>query len=119
MKRPSFFYSAYTPRYWWFEVFETLRKIALTGGLVFVSPGSAGQIVISMLMCMLSMRVYSGCMPFHNRSVNYYVFEANRWQLFMTVFAALAIRVNIDNESLKDRRAFDVSCNSWRRLLCF
>jgi len=34
----SFLYSSYEPKYWWFEVFETLRMLALTGFLVFLAP---------------------------------------------------------------------------------
>jgi hypothetical protein len=107
VKRLSFLYSAYSPKYWWFEVFETLRKLLLTGGLVFVSPGSAGQIVISILICIFSMHFYAENKPFVNPFV-YFIFQIGQWQLFVTMLAALAIRVSIDGESLEDRNAFDV-----------
>lgn len=61
LKRLRFLYGAYEPRCGaWFEVFETLRKIALTGGLIFFNQGSASQIVVSMILCLGSMRVYAG-----------------------------------------------------------
>lgn len=34
--------------------------------------------------------------------------EAAQWQLFFVMFSALAMRVNLDNESLQDRKAFDL-----------
>ena len=47
---------------------ETVRKLALTGLLVVLVPGTAGQIAISMIISVLSMRVYSGCKPFIEES---------------------------------------------------
>jgi hypothetical protein len=61
LKALSFLYGSYEPKYWWFEVFETLRKLALTGFLVFLAPGTAAQVSFSMIMCMGAMRIYAGC----------------------------------------------------------
>ena len=33
---------------------------------------------------------------------------SSQWQLFFTMFAALSIKVNVDDESLQDRSSFDV-----------
>ena len=59
LKALSFLYGSYEPKYWWFEVFETLRKLVLTGFLVFVAPGTAAQVLFSLVMCIGAMRVYS------------------------------------------------------------
>ena len=67
--------------------------------------GTAVQIVvIAMCTCVFSMRVYSGYKPFVDDLYDV-IAEIAQWQLFFTLFAALAIRVNIDGESLDDRRA--------------
>jgi hypothetical protein len=34
--------------------------------------------------------------------------EVAQWQLFFTLFAALAMKVNMDNENLQNRRYFDL-----------
>ena len=34
--------------------------------------------------------------------------EAAQWQLFFVMFSALAIRVNLDDESLQDKKMFDM-----------
>jgi len=104
----SFLYEAYEPQYYWFEVFETLRKLVLTGGLVFLNPGTASQIIVSMILCLGSMRVYSGYKPFNDDKVDTFA-EVAQWQLFFTMFAALAIRVEVDGESLQDRVYFDLT----------
>ena len=64
VRRLKFLYNSYEPRCWWFEVFETIRRLFLTDDLVFYKRGTAGQIVISMIMCVFAMRVYSGYKPF-------------------------------------------------------
>jgi hypothetical protein len=40
----TFLYSSYEPKYYWFEVIETLRKLVLTGGLIFLGTGTRHQI---------------------------------------------------------------------------
>ena len=108
LKSLAFLYASYEPKRFYFEVFETLRKLALTGFLVFLVPGTCGQIVISMLMCLVSMRVYSGCKPFidvsHDR-----LSETTQWQLFLTQLGALAMKANLDGENLTSKMFFDLT----------
>ena len=54
------------------------------------------------------MRVYAGYKPFNDDKVDTFA-EVAQWQLFFTMFAALAIRVEVDGESLQDRVYFDVT----------
>ena len=39
IKSLNFLYEAYEPKYYWFEVVETLRKLMLSGGLVIWGSG--------------------------------------------------------------------------------
>ena len=103
----TFLYGSYEPKYWWFEVFETVRKLALTGFLVFLVPGTAAQVLFSMIMCIGAMRVYSGSKPFIDESIDRFS-EVAQWQLFFTLLGALAMKVNLDNENLQDRGYFDI-----------
>ena len=105
LKRLAFLYDSYEPRCWAFEVFETFRRIMLTGGLVFLRPGTASEIVASMLICLFSMRIYAQYHPFID-SKHDKLAEAAQWQLFFTLFGALAIRVKLDGENLQDRGLF-------------
>jgi len=70
IKALVFLYGSYEPKCYWFEVFETLRKLALTGGLVFLKPGTGSQIIMSMILCLGSMRVYAGYKPFIENKVD-------------------------------------------------
>jgi hypothetical protein len=108
LKRLGFLYSMYEPKAWWFEIFETCRRLMLTAGIIFLSPGTASQIVMSMLICLGAMRVYSGVKPFIEDKDDVLA-EAAQWQLFFTMFAALAIKVQLDGESLQDVAFFDAA----------
>jgi len=80
----SFLYRAYEPQCYWFEVVETLRRLLLTGGLLFLNPGTGGQIAASMVMCLGAMRIYAGYKPFIEDS-NDVLAETAQWQLFFTM----------------------------------
>lgn len=107
MTRISFLYSAYEPWCYNFEVKETARKLLLTGGLIFFNPGTASQIVVSMLMCLGSIRTYAFYSPFIDSKTDI-IAEIAQWSLFFVMFGALLIRLNMDGESLQDRSYFDV-----------
>jgi hypothetical protein len=64
VKALSFLYGSYEPKFWWFEIFETLRKLALTGFLVFIAPGTTAQVVVSLVMSMVALGVYLKTEPF-------------------------------------------------------
>ena len=59
-----------------------------------------------MIICVGSMRVYSGYKPFNDAMADLFA-EVAQWQLFFTMFAALAIRVGLDDQSLEDQVYFD------------
>ena len=59
IKRLECLYKNYQPQTYDFEVFETLRKLMLTGDLAFLKTGTGAQICMAMLMCLAAMRVYA------------------------------------------------------------
>mmetsp|Transcript_107 Transcript_107/g.236 ORF Transcript_107/g.236 Transcript_107/m.236 type:complete len:82 (+) Transcript_107:663-908(+) len=52
------------------------------------------------------MRVYANYSPFIQRYHDLTA-EFSQWSLFFVLFAALLIRVNMDDESLQDKKYFD------------
>jgi hypothetical protein len=43
MARMKFLKIPYSANFWWFETIEMLRKLLLSGTIVFISPGTAVQ----------------------------------------------------------------------------
>jgi len=106
--RMKFLYAAYEPNVWWFEVFETCRRLLLTGGQVLLNPGTPSQIVLNMIVCLFSMKVYAVYKPFVN-SRSDRLAEVMQWQLFFTMLAALCIKVDITGEDNYNKKTFDLA----------
>ncbi|KAG5182785.1 hypothetical protein JKP88DRAFT_318258 [Tribonema minus] len=59
----AFLWAQYTPEAEWWELLECLRRILLTGALVFILPGSAGQAAVSMFMAFALLLVFMAKKP--------------------------------------------------------
>jgi hypothetical protein len=104
LKSVRFLYENYQPKYWWFEVCETLRKLSLTGFLVFLAPGTGLQICIAMVITIFSLVVYVSLKPFQDPYANKLA-QTAQLQLLFTIICALAIKVKMDG--LQDHQNFD------------
>lgn len=112
MKPLSFLYSSYEPRYWYWEIVETFRRILLTGVLVLVAQGSALQIVVGLLIAMVYIKLYSYfgrymvvddllmCLaPFSDPLLDTDM-EFVQYQLFAVLFVTLLMSQSENNISL-------------------
>ena len=88
-------------------MFETIRKLCLTGFLVFLAPGIATQVLFSLIMCFFGMRVYSDQRPFTSPMMDKFN-KAAQMQLYFTLLGALALNVNLDGENLQIKGYFDL-----------
>ncbi|GMI40527.1 hypothetical protein TeGR_g4099, partial [Tetraparma gracilis] len=105
--RMKFLYQAYEPKCWWFEVFETLRRLLLTGGQIILNPGTPSQIVLNLIICIFSMKMYAKYNPFVNAKADKLA-EIAQYQLFFTMLAALCIKVDISEEDNYNQKMFDL-----------
>jgi hypothetical protein len=113
----SFLYEAYEPHTWWFEVFECIRRLLLTAGLLVLSPGTAVQISVAMVICLLSMRVYAQYAPFINPRDDILA-EIMQWQIFFTMFGALLMKANKADETTEDEATVQNNNSIIGFLLC-
>jgi len=91
----SFLYSAYIPELWWFETFESFRRIALTGGLLFFEAGSPLQCVVGLLITIVCVRVYAVKKPFLTLSINRFG-ESVQWQIAFTFLVSMLLLFDAD-----------------------
>ena len=70
----------------YFEVAELTRKLALTSNLALIAPGSAGQVVVGLLLTTLRLE------PYAHRSLNV-VGAATQLNLFLLLLVALPLKV--------------------------
>jgi len=89
----KFLYDAFKPKFWYMEVFECLRKLMLTGFVVFFYEGSALQVAGGTLVAIWALMVYSYTRPYLMRSNNTFAIFAH-FQVFFTLFCSLLIRMD-------------------------
>ncbi|CAE7541394.1 unnamed protein product [Symbiodinium sp. CCMP2592] len=66
IKHLLFIFDDYKPSCMYFEVFESLRKIFLSGALAFIASGSWLQVVVGLFACQLSLKVLQRFQPYAN-----------------------------------------------------
>lgn len=87
----AFLWVAYEPRYWYWEVIETLRRICLTAVLSILSPGTPLQTVLSILFTLCFMQLYGSYAPYDDPRDDW-LSDLGHIQVFLTFFAALILR---------------------------
>ncbi|CAM9678053.1 unnamed protein product, partial [Ectocarpus fasciculatus] len=110
----KFLFEAYKPQYWYFEVVEACQKLFFTGFLVFLSPGSSGQVVAGGFVALLYMKIYTDCAPFEDKFSGWSKNLA-QWQLFVIFVIILLSKeevLDVDGGVLTFLFLFSVSANA-------
>ena len=89
----DFLFSCYRPGAWWFEVFDSVRRIAMTGLLRYVAKTS-GPPVTGILLSLVSVIVFREVQPYENPSTNALSSFA-QWQLLSTYLLAYALLIEL------------------------
>ena len=66
----GFLFDSYKPECWWFEIFETVRRLMLTSVLGLVEPGSDTQLASGLVMAMIGVAIFCGFQPYIQRRDN-------------------------------------------------
>jgi hypothetical protein len=100
-KMLEFLYSSYHPRYWYFEVVETMRRLMLTAIIAVIATGSSSQIVCAMMLAFVFLKVYVYCSPYIDEE-NGILAEVAQYQIFFTYFGALITTENLLGAALNN-----------------
>ncbi|KAG5191902.1 hypothetical protein JKP88DRAFT_274888 [Tribonema minus] len=87
----SFLWKPYRREYAYWEVVECLRRLMLTGVLVFILPGDPGQSVYACVFAYASIMVYMRCQP-HHRRLDGWLYALGATVLFLSMFVALVVQ---------------------------
>ena len=93
----AFLTEMYTKKAWWFEIAECVRRLSMTGLLVFVSPGTSAQIVTALLLCIVGIEMYSLFEPFATLE-DQALAKVSSWAIFATLFGALLVKLEAFEE---------------------
>jgi hypothetical protein len=97
LMQSAFLWEPYKPSFWWFEIFETARRLAMTGVLGAISPGSDVQLASGIVMTFGGTMVYCICMPFSELKDNILGILTNA-QIFLVMLTAMVMKHNAGGE---------------------
>ena len=94
----GFLFEAYRPECWYWEIVELGRKLALTSILALIAPGSAGQVVVGLLLALFMLLINTQFQPYADKSMNL-VNQITQLNLALFLLAALLLKVNLDDQA--------------------
>ncbi|KAH8073097.1 hypothetical protein JL721_3075 [Aureococcus anophagefferens] len=97
LKSIGFLWMHYLPRFWWFEIAESVRRLLVTAVAVTVQPGSTTQLAYGLLTAFLSSALYSIARPFSNDLDNTLAIVASM-VLFFATFSGLLISADVTKD---------------------
>ncbi len=84
-------FEAYKPELWYFQVVDCVRRLALSGLLLFIYPGTDKQVLIAVHMCAVFLLLFSWLEPFllplHND-----FFRSTMWAILLQLFGNPMLR---------------------------
>ena len=85
--------AGYALHYYYFEVFEMMRKLALVGVAVVFEPGSMEQASYGLLVCFFCVVVYSSCSPYVDRGEDILA-QLCQFMIFVVLVSAIVLRAD-------------------------
>ena len=99
--RYGLLYVKYEPRAYWYELVELLRKLLLTGVMIFVSPGGSAQIYFGVMVSLGTVMLLTRLTPYANDRIDV-VSWVTQLSTLLTLMCALAIHARFDEEVAPD-----------------
>jgi hypothetical protein len=84
-------YEDYFPDVWFWKLYEVSNKLAITGALSFIAPGSTTQIVAGLGIAFFSLLVYLRFLPYPKKTIRQLAYCCNL-VVFLFFFIALLLR---------------------------
>eukprot|EP01050_Picozoa_sp_SAG11_P002364 SAG11_NODE_118_length_15921_cov_30.283448_3_plen_550_part_00 len=99
--RYSFLVSDYKPEYYYWETLEMLRKVILTGLLIFLARGSILQLVVGILITFVFLLATARNMPYESMTSNRFKL-ATESALLLTLIFAILLKVDLSKEDIDE-----------------
>ena len=90
----------------WWEVVDLIRKLTITGMIIFVMPGTSSQFAFGMLISLFFMMLFVGCRPYCD-ATNSILQTTCQIAVFLVLFSGLLIASQITQEDGYDSSALE------------
>jgi hypothetical protein len=98
-ERYAFLVGDYKPTYYYWDCFEMLRKVTLTGLMAFVQRGTVMQLVVGITISMVSLTTSAWCQPYVAARANAFK-VATEMSVLVTLTTSMLLRVDLESENL-------------------
>lgn len=100
-----FLWTSYAPMFFYWEVLECVRRVTMTGVVVFLFPGTAAQLSISCIFALVSIVVIALYKP-HADRFDRILYISGSVLVFLTMYLGLNMKVDVGNETSQSQAAF-------------
>ncbi|CAM9334760.1 unnamed protein product [Discosporangium mesarthrocarpum] len=97
-----FLWQAYRPEVYYYEVIECVRRLALTGCLVFIFPNSAAQAAVACVLSMVTICLTTVLRPFQDLT-DFKAYVLGAIIIFLSMFMALTAKVRVTDEDTQSQ----------------
>jgi len=94
-KKYGFLFKDYAAIYFFWEIWDLMRKLSLSGMLVFFNPGSVAQVIAAMMIALFALQFQLFVMPYQDALANW-IQILSFTCIFFTLFGALITKVDVD-----------------------
>ena len=95
----AFIVGDYKPTYYYWECLEMLRKVSITGLLIFVRKGSVLQVVVAVLISFGFMIAHARSMPYRDDLANKFKL-ATECSLVLTLIFSILLKIDLSKEDI-------------------
>ena len=92
-----FLFEIYEPKYWYWELVDTMQRLTLTGFLAIINPGSSEQVIFAAVISLIYVRVYMSVTPYCDTHITACK-EIILWQLFVIYALVYLMRHGFFND---------------------
>ena len=96
----------YKPDRFYYEVIECIRRVLLTGALVFIYPNTAAQIAVALIMATFFMIISEALAPYAS-SWDTWISRSGHAIVYTSMFLALLLKVDVSGERAGSQRVFE------------
>ena len=96
----------YRPDRFYYEVIECIRRVLLTGALVFIYPNTAAQIAVALMMTLFFIFVSEALAPYTSKW-DTWCSRTGHAIVFTSMFLALLLKVDVSGERASSQRVFE------------
>eukprot|EP00953_Heterococcus_sp_UTEX-ZZ885_P035941 18536-Heterococcus_DN1.PRE.7 len=90
--------------YYW-EVIECMRRLLLTGAIVFIAPGTVAQAAVACVLAVVSAIIAVYCQP-HVDARDGQIYTGGAMIIFLSMFLSLLMKTEVSTETKSSQAAF-------------